>query len=156
MFKLISSTHLSRTWHYSIESFLNVEGIDWGEISEVPNSFDDRGHIAGGTEYAWEIETYGNLDPIDVKTPMGLFRVKSDVVSGTPRSRSYSGTYGTKQPRLIGAGKIFVLPIHIGKGELNVKGASPYAQSPANEGTGSAFSFSSTAEAVAFVPAKKR
>ena len=155
MFKLISSTHLSRTWHYSIESFLNVEGIDWGEISEVPNSFDDRGHIAGGTEYAWEIETYGNLDPIDVKTPMGLFRVKSDVVSGTPRSRSYSGTYGTKQPRLIGAGKIFVLPIHIGKGELNVKGASPYAQSPANEGTGSAFSFSSTAEAVAFVPAKK-
>ena len=155
MFKLISSTHLSRTWHYSIESFLNVEGIDWGEISEVPNSFDDRGHIAGGTEYAWEIETYGNLDPIDVKTPMGLFRVKSDVVSGTPRSRSYSGTYGTKQPRLIGAGKIFVLPIHIGKGELNVKGASPYAQSPANEGTGSVFSFSSTAEAVAFVPAKK-
>ena len=155
MFKLISSTHLSRTWHYSIESFLNVEGIDWGEISEVPNSFDDRGHIAGGTEYAWEIETYGSLDPIDVKTPMGLFRVKSDVKSGTPRSRSYSGTYGTKQPRLIGAGKIFVLPIHIGKGELNVKGASPYAQSPANEGTGSVFSFSSTAEAVAFVPAKK-
>ena len=158
MFKVISSTELSRTWHYSIESFLNVDGIDWGEISEVPNSFDDRGHIAGGTEYAWEIETYGNLDPIDVKTPMGLFRVKSDVASSTPRVRSYTseapGPAGHID-RIIGTAKIFVLPIHIGQGEFNVKGASPYAQSPANEGTGSVFSFSSTAEAVAFVPAKK-
>ena len=158
MFKLISSTELSRTWHYSIESFLNVQGIDFGEISEVPNSFDDRGHIAGGTEYAWEIETYGNLDPIDVKTPMGLFRVKSDVASSTPRVRSYTSESPESSghlDRIIGTAKIFVLPIHIGQGEFNVKGASPYAQSPANEGTGSAFSFSSTAEAVAFVPAKK-
>ena len=158
MFKLISSTELSRTWHYSIESFLNVDGIDWGEISEVPNSFDDRGHIAGGTEYAWEIETYGSLDPIDVKTPMGLFRVKSDVASSTPRVRSYTSESPESSghlDRIIGTAKIFVLPIHIGQGEFNVKGASPYAQSPANEGTGSAFSFSDTAEAVAFVPAKK-
>ena len=158
MFKLISSTELSRTWHYSIDSILNVEGIDFGEISEVPNSFDDRGHIAGGTEYAWEIETYGSLDPIDVKTPMGLFRVKSDVASSTPRVRAYTseapGSAGHID-RIIGTAKIFVLPIHIGQGEFNVKGASPYAQSPANEGTGSVFSFSSTAEAVAFVPAKK-
>ncbi len=158
MFKVISTTELSRTWHYSIDSILNVDGIDFGFIDETPILTDDRGHIAGGTEYAWEIETYGTLDPYDVKTPMGLFRVKSDVKSSTPRVRAYTSESPESSghlDRIIGTAKIFVLPIHIGKGELNVKGASPYAQSPANEGTGSAFSFSSTAEAVAFVPAKK-
>ena len=158
MFKVISTTELARAWHYSIDSILNVEGIDFGFIDEVPVGLDDRGHIHGGTEYAWEIETYGTLDPYDVKTPMGLFRVKSDVASSTPRVRAYTsedpGSAGHLD-RIIGTAKIFVLPIHIGKGELNVKGDSPYAQSPGITGKGSAFSFSSTAEAIAFVPAKK-
>ena len=158
MFKVISTVELARAWHYSIDSILNVVGIDFGFIDETPVGLDDRGHIHGGTEYAWEIETYGTLDPKDVKTPMGLFRVKSDVTSSTPRVRAYTseapGSAGHID-RIIGTAKIFVLPIHIGQGEFNVKGASPYAQSPANEGTGSVFSFSSTAEAVAFVPAKK-
>ena len=158
MFKVISTVELARAWHYSIDSILNVVGIDFGFIDETPVGLDDRGHIHGGTEYAWEIETYGTLDPKDVKTPMGLFRVKSDVASSTPRVRAYTseapGSAGHID-RIIGTAKIFVLPIHIGQGEFNVKGASPYRQSPANEGTGSAFSFSDTAEAVAFVPAKK-
>ena len=158
MFKVISTTELARAWHYSIDSILNVEGIDFGFIDESPILTDDRGHIHGGTEYAWEIETYGTLDPYDVKTPMGLFRVKSDVKSSTPRVRAYisedPGSAGHID-RIIGTAKIFVLPIHIGKGELNVKGDSPYAQSPGITGKGSAFAFSSTAEAVAFVPAKK-
>ena len=158
MFKVISTVELARAWHYSIDSILNVEGIDFGFIDEVPVGLDDRGHIHGGTEYAWEIETYGTLDPYDVKTPMGLFRVKSDVTSSTPRVRSYTsedpGSAGHID-RIIGTAKIFVLPIHIGKGELNVKGDSPYAQSPGVTGKGSAFSFSDTAEAVTFIPAKK-
>ena len=143
-----------RAYAYNLSSVVNIESIDYGYITETVSLSEDYGDVGNhDLVYPWETEDYGTLDPRETRTPFGLGRLYS--TTGTPRVRNFVGNQENTHLRILGTGKVYVLPKFSSKGDLvKLRGDTTFARARDWVGTGSLPTLSGAADAVAFVPAK--
>ena len=141
-----------RAYAYNESSIVNVEGIDYGYITDTVTLSEDYGFIGNqDLEFPWEVEDFGILDPRETRTPFGLARFHS--FTGTPRSRTFIGNLEETHLLVRGTAKIFVLPKFTSKGDLiNITSSTTESRANDEVGTGSLFGFSSTTDSTLVQP----
>ncbi len=143
-----------RAFAYNLSSVVNVESIDYGFITDTITVAEDYGDVSyDEIYYPWQTEDFGTLAPTTTRLPFGLGRLHSS--TETPRVRSFVGNQEHTHLRLLGTGKVYVLPKFTSKGDLvKLRGDTTFSRARDWVGTGNLPVISGTAEAVAFVPAK--
>ena len=143
-----------RAFAYNLSSVVNVESIDYGYITDTITVAEDYGDVSyDEIYYPWQKEDFGTLAPTTTRLPFGLGRLHSS--TETPRVRNFVGNQEHAHLRLLGTGKVYVLPKFTSKGDLvKLRGDTTFSRARDWVGTGNLPTVSGTAEAVAFVPAK--
>lgn len=143
-----------RAFAYNLSSVVNVESIDYGYITDTITVAEDYGDVSyDEIYYPWQKEDFGTLAPTTTRLPFGLGRLHSS--TETPRVRNFVGNQEHTHLRLLGTGKVYVLPKFTSKGDLvKLRGDTTFSRARDWVGTGNLPTVSGTAEAVAFVPAK--
>ena len=143
-----------RAFAYNLSSVVNVESIDYGFITDTITVAEDYGDVSyDEIYYPWQKEDFGTLAPTTTRLPFGLGRLHSS--TETPRVRNFVGNQEHAHLRLLGTGKVYVLPKFTSKGDLvKLRGDTTFSRARDWVGTGNLPTVSGTAEAVAFVPAK--
>ncbi len=143
-----------RAFAYNLSSVVNVESIDYGFITDTITVAEDYGDVSyDEIYYPWQKEDFGTLAPTTTRLPFGLGRLHSS--TETPRVRNFIGNADHGHIRLLGTGKVYVLPKFTSKGDLvKLRGDTTFSRARDWVGTGNLPTVSGTAEAVAFVPAK--
>ena len=143
-----------RAFAYNLSSVVNVESIDYGYITDTITVAEDYGDVSyDEIYYPWQKEDFGTLAPTTTRLPFGLGRLYSS--TETPRVRNFVGNQEHTHLRLLGTGKVYVLPKFTSKGDLvKLRGDTTFSRARDWVGTGNLPTVSGTAEAVAFVPAK--
>jgi hypothetical protein len=132
----------SRTYSYNESSVVNLEGIDYGFISESPTLFGDYGNITDLAYYPWEEDDYGFITDNTVNLPFG----KATFISGTTESNT-ENYVGSGSVYITANAKIFVLPKHTGSGYAQFSGEAVEKNTEDYVGSGSIFTFVSFTEA---------
>jgi|LakMenEpi03Aug12_release.lakeMendotaPanAssembly.Ray.scaffolds.fasta_scaffold00667_58 hypothetical protein len=140
----------SRVYSYNETSIVNVEGIDYGFVSESPTLFEDYQNITGDAYYPWEIDDYGFLTPDRPLFPYGVARIISTTADS--QTKIYIGDGLTS---INGNAKVYVLPKHNGSGFIRIAGELIEKNTENYVGSGSLFGFSSTSESTAVVEESK-
>lgn len=142
----------SRAYAYNESSIVNVEGIDYGYITDTVTLSEDYGFIGNeDLEFPWEVEDFGVLDPRETRTPFGLARFHS--FTGTSRSRTFIGNLEETHLLVRGSAKIYVLPKFTSKGDLiNITSSTTESRTNDEVATGSLFGFSSTTDSTLVQP----
>ena len=137
-----------------MSSVVNVESIDYGFITDTITVAEDYGDVSyDEIYYPWQKEDFGTLAPTTTRLPFGLGRLHSS--TETPRVRNFIGNADHGHIRVLGTGKVYVLPKFTSKGDLvKLRGDTTFSRARDWVGTGNLPTVSGTAEAVAFVPAK--
>lgn len=143
-----------RAFAYNLSSVVNVESIDYGYITDTITVAEDYGDVSyDEIYYPWQKEDFGTLAPTTTRLPFGLGRLHSS--TETPRVRNFIGNQEHAHLRVLGTGKVYVLPKFTSKGDLvKLRGDTTFSRARDWVGTGNLPTVSGTAEAVAFVPAK--
>ena len=143
-----------RAFAYNLSSVVNVESIDYGFITDTITVAEDYGDVSyDEIYYPWQKEDFGTLAPTTTRLPFGLGRLHSS--TETPRVRNFIGNQEHAHLRVLGTGKVYVLPKFTSKGDLvKLRGDTTFSRARDWVGTGNLPTVSGTAEAVAFVPAK--
>jgi len=143
-----------RAFAYNLSSVVNVESIDYGFITDTITVAEDYGDVSyDEIYYPWQKEDFGTLAPTTTRLPFGLGRLHSS--TETPRVRNFVGNQEHAHLRVLGTGKVYVLPKFTSKGDLvKLRGDTTFSRARDWVGTGNLPTVSGTAEAVAFVPAK--
>ena len=143
-----------RAFAYNLSSVVNVESIDYGFITDTITVAEDYGDVSyDEIYYPWQKEDFGTLAPTTTRLPFGLGRLHSS--TETPRVRNFIGNADHGHIRVLGTGKVYVLPKFTSKGDLvKLRGDTTFSRARDWVGTGNLPTVSGTAEAVAFVPAK--
>ena len=143
-----------RAFAYNLSSVVNVESIDYGFISDTITVAEDYGDVSyDEIYYPWQKEDFGTLAPTTTRLPFGLGRLHSS--TETPRVRNFVGNQEHAHLRLLGTGKVYVLPKFTSKGDLvKLRGDTTFSRARDWVGTGNLPTLSGAADAVAFVPAK--
>ena len=143
-----------RAFAYNLSSVVNIESIDYGYITDTVTISEDYGDVTyDEIYYPWQKEDFGTLAPTTTRLPFGLGRLHSS--TETPRVRRFIGNIEETNLRLLGTGKVYVLPKFTSKGDLvKLRGDTTFSRARDWVGTGNLPTISGTAEAVAFVPAK--
>jgi hypothetical protein len=141
-----------RAYAYNISSVVNVEGIDYGYITDTVSLSEDYGDVGNhDLVYPWETEDFGTLAPTETRIPFGLGRLYS--TTETPRVRRFVGNQENTHLRLLGTSKIYVLPKFTSKGDLfNIHVNGIDSKTNDEVGTGSLFGFSSTTDSTLVQP----
>ena len=141
-----------RAYAYNESSVVNVEGIDYGYITDTVTLSEDYGFIGNqDLEFPWEVEDFGVLDPRETRTPFGLARFYS--FTGTPRSRTFIGNLEETHLLLRGSAKIYVLPKFTSKGDLiNITSSTTESRTNDEVATGSLFGFDSATDSTLVQP----
>jgi hypothetical protein len=141
-----------RAYAYNESSIVNVEGIDYGYITDTVTLSEDYGFIGNqDLEFPWEVEDFGILDPRETRTPFGLARFYS--FTSTPRSRTFIGNLEETHLLLRGSAKIYVLPKFTSKGDLiNITSSTTDSRTNSEVGTGSLFGFDASTETTLVQP----
>ncbi len=141
-----------RAYAYNESSIVNVEGIDYGYITDTVTLSEDYGFIGNqDLEFPWEVEDFGILEPRETRTPFGLARFYS--FTGTPRSRTFIGNLEETHLLLRGSAKIYVLPKFTSKGDLiNITSSTTDSRTNSEVGTGSLFGFDASTETTLVQP----
>ena len=128
--------------------------LDYGFITDTITVAEDYGDVSyDEIYYPWQKEDFGTLAPTTTRLPFGLGRLHSS--TETPRVRNFIGNQEHAHLRLLGTGKVYVLPKFTSKGDLvKLRGDTTFSRARDWVGTGNLPTVSGTAEAVAFVPAK--
>ena len=141
----------SRSYAYNESSIVNVEGINYGYITDNITLSEDYGFIGNeDLEFPWELEDFGVLEPKEPKTPFGFARFSS--FTGTPRSRIFLGNKEGAQIRAVGTAKVYVLPQFNGRGTFTVTSVTSESRTNDEIGTGSLFGLSSTTDSTLVQP----
>ena len=143
-----------RAFAYNLSSVVNIESIDYGYITDTITVAEDYGNVTD-TElyYPWQKEDFGTLAPTTTRLPFGLGRIIS--TTETPRVRNFIGNADHGHIRVLGTGKVYVLPKFTSKGDLvKLRGDTTFSRARDWVGTGNLPTLSGAADAVAFVPAK--
>lgn len=143
-----------RAFAYNLSSVVNIESIDYGYITDTVTISEDYGDVTyDEIYYPWQIENFGTLAPTTTRLPFGLGRLHSS--TETPRVRRFVGNIEETNLRLLGTGKVYVLPKFTSKGDLvKIRGNTDFTRARDWVGTGNLPTLSGGAEAVAFIPAK--
>ena len=143
-----------RAFAYNLSSVVNVESIDYGFITDTITVAEDYGDVSyDEIYYPWQKEDFGTLAPTTTRLPFGLGRLHSS--TETPRVRNFIGNQEHTHLRLLGTGKVYVLPKFTSKGDLvKLRGDTTFSRARDWVGTGNLPTLSGAADAVAFVPAK--
>ncbi len=143
-----------RAFAYNLSSVVNVESIDYGYITDTVTISEDYGDVSyDEIYYPWQKEDFGTLAPTTTRLPFGLGRLHSS--TETPRVRRFVGNIEETNLRLLGTGKVYVLPKFTSKGDLvKIRGNTDFTRARDWVGTGNLPTLSGGAEAVAFIPAK--
>jgi len=129
-----------RAYSYDDSAVVGLESTDYGFISELHTLDDDFGLVTDTTNYAYQRIDYGFLTPDTTIKPFGSIGNITEFADVTLLRNSVGGVTFA----MFGAAKIFVLPIHIGRGSFLARGDAAIAFSPQVVGTGSLFTFVST------------
>jgi hypothetical protein len=137
-----SPEHLEeqRAYSYDESAVVGLESTDYGFISEAHVLDDDFGLVTDTTNYAYQRIDYGFLTPNTTIKPFGKIGNIAEFADVTLVRNSVGGVVFL----MYGSAKIFVLPIHIGRGSFLARGDAATAFSPQVVGAGSLFSFVST------------
>ena len=137
----------------NLSSVVNVESIDYGFITDTITVAEDYGDVSyDEIYYPWQKEDFGTL-LLPQQDFFGLGRLHSS--TETPRVRNFIGNQEHAHLRVLGTGKVYVLPKFTSKGDLvKLRGDTTFSRARDWVGTGNLPTVSGTAEAVAFVPAK--
>ena len=130
-----------RTYSYNESSVVNLEGIDYGFITESPTLFGDYGNITDLAYYPWEEDDYGFITDNTVNLPFG----KATFISGTTESNT-ENYVGSGSLYITANAKIFVLPKHNGSGIARFIGSAIEKNTEDYVGSGSIFTFVSATE----------
>ena len=143
-----------RAFAYNLSSVVNVESIDYGFITDTITVAEDYGDVSyDEIYYPWQTEDFGTLAPTTTRLPFGLGRLHSS--TETPRVRNFIGNADHGHIRVLGTGKVYVLPKFTSKGDLvKLRGDTTFSRARDWVGTGNLPTLSGAADAVAFVPAK--
>ena len=143
-----------RAFAYNLSSVVNVESIDYGYITDTITVAEDYGDVSyDEIYYPWQKEDFGTLAPTTTRLPFGLGRLHSS--TETPRVRNFIGNADHGHIRVLGTGKVYVLPKFTSKGDLvKLRGDTTFSRARDWVGTGNLPTLSGAADAVAFVPAK--
>ncbi len=143
-----------RAFAYNLSSVVNIESIDYGYITDTVTISEDYGDVTyDEIYYPWQKEDFGTLAPTTTRLPFGLGRLNSS--TETPRVRRFIGNIEETNLRVLGTGKVYVLPKFTSKGDLvKIRGNTDFTRARDWVGTGNLPTLSGGAEAVAFVPAK--
>lgn len=143
-----------RAFAYNLSSVVNIESIDYGYITDTITVAEDYGNVTDSElYYPWQKEDFGTLAPTTTRLPFGLGRIIS--TTETPRVRNFIGNADHGHIRVLGTGKVYVLPKFTSKGDLvKLRGDTTFSRARDWVGTGNLPTLSGGAEAVAFVPAK--
>jgi hypothetical protein len=140
-----------RAYAYNESSIVNVEGIDYGYITDTVTLSEDYGFVGNqDLEFPWEVEDFGILDPRETRTPFGLARFYSS--TETPRVKSFVAGQEGSAIKFSGEVRVYVLPQFKGSGTLTVTSATTDSRTNSEVGTGSLFGFSSTTESTLVQP----
>ena len=143
-----------RAFAYNLSSVVNIESIDYGYITDTITVAEDYGNVTDSElYYPWQKEDFGTLAPTTTRLPFGLGRIIS--TTETPRVRNFIGNADHGHIRVLGTGKVYVLPKFTSKGDLvKLRGDTTFSRARDWVGTGNLPTLSGAADAVAFVPAK--
>ena len=126
---------------YSNELISTYANTEIGVLLSIGSSIDDYGSIIDQFS-GQQTDNYGLITGSGLR-PFGLTRFSSATIEKNTEDYVGSGELFN-----FGTAKIFVLPIHYGKGILKIRGAySDLKNTESYVGTGSLFGFSSAAEA---------
>lgn len=141
-----------RAYAYNESSVVNVEGIDYGYITDTVTLSEDYGFIGNqDLEFPWEVEDFGVLDPRETRTPFGLARFYS--FTGTPRSRTFIGNLEETHLLVRGSAKIYVLPKFTSKGDLiNITSSTTESRTNDEVASGSLFGFDGATDSTLVQP----
>jgi len=128
------------TFSYDDSAVVGLDSEDYGSITEAHVYDDDFGNVTDSTNYAYQRIDYGFLTPDTVIKPFGSIGNITEFADVALVRNSVGGVTFA----MFGAAKIFVLPIHIGRGSFLARGDAAIAFSPQVVGTGSLFTFIST------------
>jgi hypothetical protein len=127
---------------YNNSSVVSFESIDYNLITLPEDSFEDYGSILDVPNLTSERDDYGFVVGRGLR-PYGLTKLIS-----TTTEKNTEDYVGTGSLFAFDNAKVFVLPIHIGRGFLRIRGEySNLKNTESYVGTGSLFTFSSTTEA---------
>jgi hypothetical protein len=127
---------------YNNSSVVSFESIDYNLILSPEDSSEDYGSILDEPNLTSERDDYGFVTGRGLR-PYGLTKLISTTIE--KNTEDYVGTGSLFAFDTV---KVFVLPIHIGRGTLKIRGEySNLKNTESYVGTGSLFTFSSTTEA---------
>ena len=129
------------TFSYNESAVVGLDSEDCGYISEAHVYEDDFGDVTDSTNYAYQRIDYGFLTPNTTIKPFGSIGNITEFADVALVRNSVGGVTFA----MFGAAKIFVLPIHIGRGSFLARGDAAIAFSPQVVGRGKLFEFSSSA-----------
>ena len=130
------------TFDYNESSVVTIDGLDYGFVADNHTSEDDYGFISEdpSPQKPWNKINYGFITETDNLFPFGKLKLSSNTgIVFSPRQTT-TGTIS-----VTGTARIFVLPIHIGTGKLNLFGDAEPKASLSQIGSGSLFGFIGTA-----------
>lgn len=128
------------TFSYDESAVVGLDSTDYGFITEGHTLDDDFGLVTDSTNYAYQRIDYGFLSPDTTIKPFGSIGTLGEFADVALVRNSVGGVVFL----MYGSAKIFVLPIHIGRGTFLARGDAAIAFAPQVVGTGSLFTFVST------------
>ena len=132
---------------YSNETIITYSSVEIGSILSPESSTEDYGSVLDNPNLYTEREDYGLITGSGLR-PFGLTRFSSANIEKNTENYVGSGKLFD-----FGTAEIFVLPSHVGRGVLKIRGAySDLKNTESYVGTGRAFGFSSTTEAFGSKP----
>ena len=147
--------HVERvSYAYNESSIVTPDCLDYGFISAapdyVPDPEEDYGLIANlDIRLPWQKNDYGLITDFETRLPYGVFDV-----GGSAQTPYSAIVVGDPTPlKLFGESEVYVTPIHLGSGNISVRGTSGDPTITLKYiGSGSLFTFISKTESTAVSP----
>ena len=135
-------------YSYNEFSIVNPEGLDYGSIFELEDFQEDYGLITESIILPYQKVDYGNITDNITIIPFG----KLSTLGSFADERIARVSVGGLVFLLFGRAFISVMPIHIGKGIIQVESIFTYSSTFSYVGKGNIFSISSTTEGYIYSP----
>ena len=136
------------TYSYNESSALYIIDEDFGSITESPVFYDDYESITDTNVLGYRFDDYGLITFNQTLLPYGTIEINNHAVIGITAINTGAGAF-----RILGEAHIYTTPLQTGSGSFGFHGtATPIVIRLSYFGSGSLFSFSSSAEVVGSNP----
>ena len=125
IFDIIGEAEESRSYQYDQIDDIDFGSDDWGFLTEAVLRSEDYGLITDLQEIPyWDFSNIEDWGLITEDTTTKVYGRSRFFGSAEERFifANYDGSWGNKQPRLLGTGIDYTIPKHIGEGFINIDG----------------------------------